>query len=149
MTLLLLGFADFQQLVGVVVPCSHPCNSSGYQLQEWKCASASRHLLTELSANKPFIRQNADPAQIKPVRVPASSDSRVTAPLFVRVLSTGAIQQGKRFVCNIEHGTSQTGCQLSTAHPMPVIRHFIDATGVMEQGKQAYHRDVCPCSRGQ
>jgi len=57
----------------------------------------------------------------------------------------GTIQQVELVVCDVEHLATLLSCEISAPSAMIVISAFVDATGIMEKGKQRHDDHIGPC----
>jgi len=82
--------------------------------------------------------------EIEPVRVPARLQRGVPIRVAVGVEPTGFEQQFESGVVQVHQAAAERMGKLTTPQPVPVISVFVDATRVMEEGKELDDLKICP-----
>ncbi len=88
------------------------------------------------------MRDDADPAQVEAVGVPAGLNRDVRMSSLMGVARAGSMQQPEVFVGQLEQLASQRGGEFGSPRTVLWVRAFIHAFGVVKHGKQRHDLDL-------
>jgi hypothetical protein len=101
--------------------------------------TSCRYLAPHLRAHVTRLRFNANPPQIKAVRIPARTDGWIVAQPAVSVPFAGVIKQLEMFVTELEQPAPQTRSIGRPARAMTLVRAIVLPPGIMEHREQSHH----------
>lgn len=100
------------------------------------------NLFCEVSAHEGWVRGDADPAEVKPVSVPAGGNGRVSMVLSIGVPVARVVQKLEAFVGQMVSGAAKhEGIGCATCSVAGVLA-IVFTAAVMEDGEEANNPNV-------
>jgi hypothetical protein len=88
------------------------------------------------------MRHHINSSKIEPIRIPTSLDRNVGFRMAIGMQTTSSMEQVEVVIGECKILFTKLCCQFSTTLAMPIVKAFIDSTGVVEDGEQLHNFNV-------